>query len=75
MISKAAVGILEDLLALPTAPFAERYVMAHVESFCAARRGVTVKADPAGNLLVRVKKGTAKVRRSVCLTAHLDHPD
>ncbi len=74
MISKAAARILEELLALPTAPFAERYVMAHVESFCAARRGVTVKTDPAGNLLVRVKKGNTKVRRPVCLTAHLDHP-
>ncbi len=66
--------ILHNLFSLPTAPFAEHYVIDHVERFCAERRNVTVKQDAVGNMLVRVRKGQRRVRRPVCITAHLDHP-
>jgi endoglucanase len=49
-------------------------VLAHVERFCKARKGVTVSRDQVGNLLVRVRVGARKKSRPVCITAHLDHP-
>lgn len=66
--------ILHEVLTLPTAPFAEHYVIDYVQRFCTARKGVHVAADRAGNLLVRVRIGSRTVKRPVCITAHLDHP-
>jgi len=66
--------ILHDLLATPTAPFAEHLVLERIERFCAKRDGVTAKRDAVGNLLVRVRLGRRTVARPVCITAHLDHP-
>lgn len=66
--------ILRELLSIPTAPFAEHRVIAYVERFCKARRGVTLTRDKVGNLLVRVKRGARTVKRPPCFTAHLDHP-
>ena len=63
-----------EMLALPTAPFAEHFVIAHVAQFCRRRRHVTIRRDAAGNVLVRVRKGTRRIARPVCITAHLDHP-
>ena len=65
--------ILHDVLSLPTAPFAEHYVIEHVRSFC-ERRGVHVTADAAGNLLAHLRVGKRRIKRPVCITAHLDHP-
>jgi len=62
------------MLSIPTAPFAEHRVLAYVEAFCAERNGVSVSHDKAGNLLARVRIGSRKVARPVCITAHLDHP-
>jgi endoglucanase len=69
-----AQRILRDVLSIPTAPFAEHQVIAYIERFCKQRGGVTLKRDRAGNVLVRVRKGSRKVRRPVCITAHVDHP-
>jgi endoglucanase len=66
--------ILNEVLSLPTAPFAEHHVVDYVRRFCAAREGVTITIDKAGNLLVRVRVGSRRVSRPVCITAHLDHP-
>jgi len=66
--------ILREMLTIPTAPFAEHRVIAYLERFCKGRKGLTVSRDRAGNVLVRVRRGTRTVRRPVCLTAHLDHP-
>ncbi len=66
--------ILHDVLSLPTAPFAEHFVIDYVRRFCAARKGVELSSDQAGNLLARVRIGNRKVKRPVCITAHLDHP-
>jgi endoglucanase len=66
--------VLTDLLSIPTAPFAEHQVIAHVERFCDARNGVARSRDAAGNVLVRVRRGSRRVKRPVCITAHLDHP-
>lgn len=66
--------ILREMLAVPTAPFAEHFVIAHVVQFCRRRRHVTIRRDAVGNVLVRVRKGMRRISRPVCITAHLDHP-
>jgi len=66
--------ILHDMLCLPTAPFAEHFVIEHILAFCAARKNLFVTRDAVGNLLVRLRQGGARVARPVCITAHLDHP-
>ena len=66
--------ILHDLLAVPTAPFAEHLVIEHVERFCSRRKGLELTRDKAGNVLIHIRKGGRKVARPVCVTAHLDHP-
>jgi len=66
--------ILSDLLATPTAPFAEHLVLERIERFCDRREGVTAKRDAVGNLLVHVRRGKRKIARPVAITAHLDHP-
>ncbi|MFQ5462831.1 MAG: M20/M25/M40 family metallo-hydrolase [Phycisphaerae bacterium] len=66
--------ILIDLLSIPTAPFAEHQVLAYLDRFLGRRKLTDVTRDSAGNLLVRVRRGTRRVKRPVCITAHLDHP-
>jgi len=66
--------ILKQMLALPTAPFAEHLVVDYLKRFCAKRTGVNLTEDRAGNVLVHLRKGRRRTRRPVCLTAHLDHP-
>lgn len=66
--------ILLDMLSLPTAPFAEHYVIKHIERFIARRKNAVLTRDKVGNLLVHVKRGNRRVQRPVCITAHLDHP-
>ncbi len=66
--------ILHEMLSLPTAPFAEHFVVEHIERFCSQRKNVKLTHDLAGNVLVRVRQGGRKTLRPVCITAHLDHP-
>ena len=66
--------ILEDVLSIPTAPFAEHMVIDYVERFCAGRKNLILQHDGAGNILVRVRRGKGRVARPPCITAHLDHP-
>ena len=66
--------ILHDMLALPTAPFAEHVVIDYIERFCSRRRNLVLTRDAAGNVLVHVRRGSRRVSRPVCITAHLDHP-
>ena len=74
MRSSDRVSILKRVLSLPTAPFAEREVIAFVRRFCDARGLGVVRSDPAGNLMLRVHRLGARVARPICLTAHMDHP-
>ncbi len=65
---------LREMLAIPTAPFAEHLVVEYIRRFCASRAPLKLKNDSAGNLLVHVRRGSRNVLRPVCITAHLDHP-
>jgi len=63
-----------EVLSLPTAPFAEGRVHSWIVAFCGRLRGVRMRSDPAGNLLVHYRHGADRGARPVCLTAHTDHP-
>jgi len=66
--------ILNAMLSIPTAPFAEHRVIDYIERFCGKRKHLKLIRDRAGNVLVRVRIGKRIVKRPVCITAHLDHP-
>ena len=63
--------IVRAVLACPTAPFREHHVRAHIERFCAAR-GIAVKTDAMGNLIVTYGRRYADSGLAFC--AHMDHP-
>ncbi len=73
MLKKRHQKILTDMLSLPTAPFAEDHVRRYVFDFC-QRRDVHVREDKVGNILVHYKHPSSKVKRPLCLCAHMDHP-
>lgn len=66
--------ILHEMLAIPTAPFAEHLVIVYLEKSLGGHKHVRLSRDKAGNVLVHVRQGGRSVRRPVCITAHLDHP-
>ena len=58
------------ILPIPTAPFHEHLVLAEVRQLADERPELLCRADPFGNLHLRL--GTAPP--AIILTAHLDHP-
>ena len=70
-MDKTTKKIVSDVLSLPTAPYHEDAVAACIRAF-AAQRGMSVKADRYGNLIVRYRRGARP--KPVALTAHMDHP-
>jgi putative aminopeptidase FrvX len=66
------MDILTELCSLPTAPFAERQVVAYIERFVQARRKLRLRRDRFGNLLIELR-GRARGPRWV-FAAHMDHP-
>jgi len=72
--SAANRKILTELIATPTAPFAEHFAIEVVEKFCHRLGRTAVTRDAAGNVLVRLRQGRNRTTRPVCITAHLDHP-
>ncbi len=65
---------LQEILPLSTAPFYEQIVAARVKAF-AAERGLGVKEDRAGNLVLEYRNlGAGKKQRPVAFTCHMDHP-
>ena len=66
--------ILTEVLALPTAPYAEHAVLDYIRRFCERRPALSLTQDRVGNLLVRYRRGRVRVKHPVCLTAHVDHP-
>lgn len=72
--AKGVHKILHEVLSLPTAPFAEHYVLDYIRAFAKRRPTVTLTEDAAGNLLLHLRRGRNSVKRPVCITAHTDHP-
>jgi len=74
MQQRHCLGIVRQVLALPTAPFVEQHVVAFIQEFVRKRPALTLKQDAVGNLLVRFRRGHTRVKRPICLSAHMDHP-
>ena len=68
---KSLLSIAEPLMRLPTAPFREEAVRAHIREFCQAR-GMTVRQDAMGNLMA--DWGLRAASPTLVLEAHMDHP-
>src|SRR4051812_13644897 len=66
--------LLTEVCSIPTAPFAEQQVVRYVERFVAARRGLTLTRDEAGNLLIQMKGTGSRTRKRWVFAAHMDHP-
>jgi putative aminopeptidase FrvX len=64
--------ILRELCSIPTAPFAEQYVVRYVEQFVNARRGLRLRRDSHGNLLIELPSRSKRPRW--VFGAHMDHP-
>ncbi|MCI3948958.1 MAG: hypothetical protein K0R11_892 [Acidimicrobiales bacterium] len=66
-----ALDLVEELLALPTAPFVEDLPARYVLDRAAAVPGLESGRDAAGNVVLRAGGGG---RPPLVLVAHLDHP-
>lgn len=66
-----ALAVLEEVVAIPTAPFHEQAVARHL-AFTLQSLGFVVRQDRFGNLLARRRRG--REARPVALVAHMDHP-
>ena len=69
-MNRKHLKVFSDLLSMPTAPLHEHLVAVYIRAF-AAKRGLAVKEDCFGNLVVRYQRGKTG---PVALTAHMDHP-
>jgi endoglucanase len=64
--------ILTEVCSLPTAPFAERFVVDYIERFVRTRKKLRLSRDRFGNRLITLP-GRRKSPRIV-FAAHMDHP-
>ena len=71
--SDRCLAIAQELLEQPTAAMKEDLPRRAIQAFVAARPGLMLSEDPAGNLLVRYDPPGATAAPLV-LVAHLDHP-
>lgn len=65
------LSLARQLLSHPTAPFHEERVARFIREFAAAR-GLRVRTDKFGNLMVCYRRGRG--HRPVAFVAHMDHP-
>ena len=70
----AMLKLLTEVCSIPTAPFAEQYVVRYVEKFVAARRGLKLSRDQAGNLLIEARQKPRRRGPRWVFAAHMDHP-
>src|SRR5918993_1246341 len=71
-----SLKILTEVCSIPTAPFAEQFVVRYAEQFVAARPRLKLSRDRHGNLLIELPptgKSKSKQPRWV-FAAHMDHP-
>ena len=72
----AMTKLLKEICSIPTAPFAEQYVVNYVERFVAARPRLKLTRDRHGNLLIELPPKSRAVARQPrwIFAAHMDHP-
>jgi len=78
--------LLQEVCSIPTAPFAEQYVVQYIERFVKERPRLKLSRDQAGNLLIELpgkSRGRGRGRGSArgrgrgsrwVFAAHMDHP-
>lgn len=67
------LNIAREVFALPTAPYAEHFVVEHIRAFCARRKYLRMCEDAVGNIVVEYRRG--RHRDPVfAFHAHMDHP-
>src|SRR5438045_1377544 len=69
--------LLAEVCSVPTAPFAEQFMVRYIEHFVAARPKLRLTRDAAGNLLIELptKERSRRGRGPRWIfAAHLDHP-
>src|SRR5437764_12658616 len=68
---------LTEVCSIPTAPFAEQFVIRYVEKFAAARQKLRLSRDDSGNLLIELPPAGSRRGKSLprwIFAAHMDHP-
>jgi endoglucanase len=68
------VKILTEVCSIPTAPFAEQYVVQYVERFVAGRKRLRLSRDRHGNLLIELSPKKKSKQPRWVFAAHMDHP-
>jgi putative aminopeptidase FrvX len=69
-MNKQLKKLVKDVLSIPTAPYCEHEVGDFIKRY-AKRRGLSIREDRYGNIVVRYRKGRS---RPIAITAHMDHP-
>lgn len=69
-MNKRHQKLVTDVLSIATAPYHEHEVIAYIKKF-ATRRGLPIREDRYGNVIVRYKEGRT---RPIAISAHTDHP-
>src|SRR5262245_59439791 len=64
--------ILQEVCSIPTAPFAEQYIVQYIERFVKRRPSLKLSRDRWGNLLIELP-GRSRGPRWI-FAAHMDHP-
>ncbi|HRQ76392.1 MAG TPA: hypothetical protein PK098_10790 [Phycisphaerales bacterium] len=65
---------LLEITGIPTAAGREQRVVQWVQRWVEARKNLTLKHDPVGNLIISVRSTARSERKPLYITAHLDHP-
>jgi endoglucanase len=64
--------LLQEVCSIPTAPFAEQYMVRYIENFVRARPKLKLSRDDSGNLLIQLPSKRKSPR--LIFAAHIDHP-
>src|SRR3954453_17134153 len=72
MLATMNTRILSEICSVPTAPFAEHFVVQYVKRFVADRPKLRLSSDAFGNLLIELPARSRSPRW--VFTAHMDHP-
>jgi putative aminopeptidase FrvX len=69
-----SLKLLTEICSIPTAPFAEQYVVDYVKRFVAARPRLKLARDRSGNLLIELPAKRKSKQPRWVFAAHMDHP-
>jgi len=68
------MNILSELCSVPTAPFAEHFVIDFIRRFAKARPGLKLSQDKFKNLLIQLPGRSSPKSPRLVFVAHMDHP-